>query len=158
MDIKSRKALSKALAALVFSSALTGAALNVSALAYDGDSADNTSTKENEDLGTAVKNILGVAGNYNVFLSGNYNQTAMNNVDAGDGKGILAVGGNYDVGYFNRQKCASATVAGSVTGTIDGQYIQGGIDFDSAFSSLKQLSSTPDSAQGTKIADSTDMN
>ena len=158
MDIKSRKALSKALAALVFSSALTGAALNVSAAAYDGDAADGVSKNENEDLGTTVKSILGVASGYNVFLSGNYNQTAMNNVDAGDGRGVLAVGGNYDVGYFNNQKCASATVAGSVTGTIDGQYIQGGIDFDSAFDSLRQLSSTLASAQGTTVADSTDTN
>ena len=158
MDIKSRKALSKALAALVFSSALTGAALNVSASAYDGDSADNTGRNENEDLGTALKNILGVASNYNVFLKGDYNQTAMNNVDAGDGKGVLAVGGNYDVGYFNNQKCASATVAGSVTGTIDGAYIQGGIDFDSAFTSLRELSTKLASAQGTTVADSTDTN
>ena len=156
MDIKSRKVLSKALAALVFSSALTGAALNVSAAAYDGDTGDNTSTNENEDLGTAVKNVLGVASGYNVFLSGNYNQTAMNNVDAGDGRGVLAVGGDYDVGYFNVQKCTSATVAGSVSGTIDGEYIQGGIDFDSAFSKLRDLSAALASAEGTTVADGTD--
>ena len=158
MDIKSRKALSKALAALVFSTALTGAALNVSASAYDGDSADGISKNENEDLGTAVKNVLGVASGYNVFLSGNYKQTAMNNVDAGDGKGVLAVGGNYDVGYFNRQKCTSATVAGDVTGTIDGTYIQGGIDFDSAFTSLKDLSGKLAAADGVTIDNSTDTN
>ncbi|MBR1832534.1 MAG: hypothetical protein IJ784_08890, partial [Ruminiclostridium sp.] len=158
MDIKSRKALSKALAALVFSTALTGAALNVSASAYDGDSADGISKNENEDLGTAVKNVLGVASGYNVFLSGNYKQTAMNNVDAGDGRGVLAVGGNYDVGYFNIQKCASATVAGDVTGTIDGTYIQGGVDFDSAFTSLKDLSVKLAAADGVTIDNSTDTN
>jgi len=144
MDIRSRKILSKAIAALVFSAAVTGTTVgNVAAGAYDGD-ANTDGLADQEDLGTSVKSILGVASNYNVFLSGSYRQTVHNNVDAGDGNGVLAVGGDYDVGAENSQKCASAAIGGSVTGTVDGTLYQGAdtnIDFESAFSELKTTSS-----------------
>ena len=146
MDIRSRKALSKAIAALVFSAAVTGGvAGNVSAGAYDAPDTNTDGINDETDLGTSVSSILGVASNYNVFLSGNYRQTIHNNVDAGDGNGVLAVGGNYDVGVSNSQKCASATVAGTVTGTIDGAAYTGAdcdVDFASAFAELKSTSAS----------------
>ena len=153
MDIRSRRALSKAIAALVFSAAVTGGvAGNVSAGAYDGSTGDD-GVKDELDLGTSVKSLLGTASNYNVFLSGNYRQTIHNNVDAGDGQGVLAVGGNYDVGVSNSQKCASATVAGNVTGTIDGAAYTGAncnVDFESAFAELKSTSAAIASVEATE--------
>ncbi len=70
MDIKSRRILSKAIAALVFSAAVTGSVATSMAGAYDGGAAGNNTDgyEEKTDLGTSVQSILGAAGSYNVFL------------------------------------------------------------------------------------------
>ncbi|MBR5090149.1 MAG: hypothetical protein IK093_12045, partial [Ruminiclostridium sp.] len=152
MDISSRRKLSKAMAALVFASAVTGAAFgNVKASAYEGNTEEGVD--QDQDLGTSVKSLLGEAANYNVFIKENYTQNGFNNVDAGDGNANLAVGGNFNVGAGCSQACSSATVGGSVTGTIIGNYINGGIDFDSAFTSLKETSNALAQLSGGTIED-----
>ncbi|MBP3855322.1 MAG: hypothetical protein IK990_06915, partial [Ruminiclostridium sp.] len=152
MDISSRRKLSKAMAALVFASAVTGAAMgNVKASAYDGNSEEGVN--QDQDLGTSVKSILGEAANYNVFIKDNYTQNGFNNVDAGNGSGVLAVGGNFNVGAGYSQACSSATVGGDVTGTIIGNYINGGIDFDSAFESLNNTSNYLATLEGGTVED-----
>ncbi|MBO6301915.1 MAG: choice-of-anchor A family protein, partial [Ruminiclostridium sp.] len=164
MDIISRRKLSKVMASLVFASAVTGATMgSISASAYDGDPDDVIRDDCEADLGTTVKSILGVAANYNVFLKGNYTQKAIgdnNNIDIGDGNGVIAVGGNYNIGEGKYQACKSATVGGDVTGTIqckgmsDGEYIHGGIDFEGAFRQLEKTSaalSSLESTEGTSV-------
>ena len=146
MDIKSRKILSKAMAALVFSAAVSGSTIgNLSASAYDGGT-DDKMTDEN-DLGTSNRGILGVADEFSVFLRGDYTQSidgSGSSVDIGDGHGTIAVGGNFDIGYWGDTVCDRAEVAGTITGHITNAIVNSGanctIDFDSAFSQLRSAS------------------
>ncbi|MGN1090427.1 MAG: collagen-binding domain-containing protein, partial [Huintestinicola sp.] len=88
-----------------------------------------------------VKELLSAAQGYNVFIEGNYTQHA-DNVDMGDGKSVVAVGGSMNL---NGTVASSIEVAGDLNakGDVHANVIQGsacGIDFADTFASLRETS------------------
>ncbi|MDE6599690.1 MAG: choice-of-anchor A family protein, partial [Oscillospiraceae bacterium] len=108
----------------------------------------------------SVRSILGGANGYNVFVEGNYTQTGNNNIDVGDGGGVVAVGGNVDVGEGINHKGSSFEVGGSVTGTLQGDKVAVGeecsVDFKTTFDELRATSSAISKAEGTTVSNGSD--
>ena len=103
----------------------------------------------------SAHSILGGANGYNVFVEGNYTQTGNNNIDVGDGGGVVAVGGSVNVGEGVNHKGSSFEVGGSVTGTLQGNNVAVGedctVDFKTTFDELRATSSAISKADGTTV-------
>ncbi|MBD5139524.1 MAG: hypothetical protein HDT24_09470, partial [Ruminococcus sp.] len=116
--------------------------------------------EESEEAVESIRSILGGANGYNVFVEGNYTQTGNNNIDVGDGGGVVAVGGNVDVGEGINHKGSSFEVGGTVTGTLQGDKVAVGedcsVDFKSVFDELRATSSAISRAEGTTVSNGSD--
>ncbi|MCI9409809.1 MAG: hypothetical protein HFJ89_08345, partial [Oscillospiraceae bacterium] len=116
--------------------------------------------EEAEAAAESVRSILGGANGYNVFVEGNYTQTGKNNIDVGDGSGVVAVGGNVDVGEGIDHKGSSFEVGGSVVGTLNGDRVAVGedctVDFQNTFNELRQTSSAISQVSGTTVSNGSD--
>lgn len=133
-----------------------------------GDSADNgdgtkgitTNYDETETEAASSVPLLGTASGYNVFVEGNYTQTGNVNIDAGDGGGVVGVGGNVNVGENCHHKGASFEVGGSVTGNLQGDKVSTGsdcsVDFGSAFDELRATSSALSQIDGVTVNNGSD--
>ncbi|MDE7279818.1 MAG: hypothetical protein K2N26_08860, partial [Oscillospiraceae bacterium] len=124
------------------------------------ETAEEADEEEAEAYVDSVRSILGGANGYNVFVEGNYTQTGNNNIDVGDGGGVVAVGGNVDVGEGINHKGSSFEVGGSVTGTLQGDKVAVGeectVDFKTAFNELRQTSSAISKVEGTTVSNGSD--
>ena len=124
------------------------------------ETAAEEAAEEAETAAESVRSILGGANGYNVFVEGNYTQTGKNNIDVGDGSGVVAVGGNVDVGEGIDHKGSSFEVGGSVVGTLNGDKVAVGedctVDFQNTFNELRQTSSAISQVSGTTVSNGSD--
>lgn len=138
----------------------TGVAAGSSEANDSADAVSEEAVEETEDYAENVRSILGGASGYNVFVEGNYTQTGNNNIDVGDGGGVVAVGGNVDVGEGVDHKASSFEVGGSVVGTLNGDRVAVGedctVDFQNTFNELRQTSSAISQVGGTTVSNGSD--